>query len=184
MSGNGYSSIPESGEGSTHNDPLIIKDLSRAKKFELYVRRHLYHIIILAIIAIILITLAVYSILPDASIFPNEEYPHTVKSGVSEFTMDEGRAKCDAIKSRPRNKNLPNEKRANPRAEPKQTPILIKNAIVWDGQGEVLNNVDIFIKNGVISKVEKDIQLEDSKNVKVIDAAGHVVGPGLVDMHR
>ncbi|KAI7897106.1 uncharacterized protein EV154DRAFT_455231 [Mucor mucedo] len=183
MSGNGYSSIPESGEGSTHHDPLIIKDLSRAKKFELYVRRHFYHILALATIAIILITLAVYSVLPDSSIFPSEEYPHTIKSGVSEFTMDEGRAKCDAIKTRPRNKNLPNKKRANPRAEPKQIPILIKNAIVWDGQGEVLNNVDIYIKNGVISKVEKDIQLNDSENVKVIDAAGHVVGPGLVDMH-
>lgn len=184
MSGNGYASIPESGQGSSHNDPLIIKDLSPAKKLELYVRRHFYHILTIATIAVILITLAVYSILPDASIFPSEEYPHTVKSGVSEFTMDEGRAKCAAIKSRPRNKNLPNKKRANPRAEPKQTPILIKNAIVWDGQGEVLNNVDIYIDNGVISKVEKDIQLKDAENVKVIDAAGHVVGPGLVDMHR
>lgn len=184
MSGNGYASIPESGEGSSQNDPLIPKETSHVKRVELFVRRHFYHILTLATIATILIILVVYTFLPDASVFPSEEYPHTVKSGVSEYTMYEGRAKCDAIKSRPKDKNLPNEKRANPRAESKQTPILIKNAIVWDGQGQILNNVDIYLENGVIRKVEKNIQLKSSENVKIIDAAGHVVGPGLVDMHR
>jgi hypothetical protein len=192
MSGKGYASIPENGEGSSH-DPLLstakkqpnLKD--RLKQAELFVHRNFLHILTLVTIAIILIVLAIYTFVPETSILPNERSPRTVKAGVSELTMEAGRGKCEAIKSRPREKNLPNAKRAtNPRAEPGQKPILIKNAIVWDGQGEVLNNVDIYIRDGTIRQVEKDIKLEQSvlENVKVIDAAGHVVGPGLVDMHR
>lgn len=192
MSGKGYASIPENGEGSSHDPlfsttgkPLTLKD--RVKQVELFIKRNVLHILALITIAAILVVLALYTFVPETSVFPNERYPHTVKSGVSELTMEAGRAKCEAIKSRPEEKNLPNAKRAtNPRAEPNQKPILIKNAIVWDGRGEVLNDVDIYIKDGTIRQVEKNIKLEQSilENVKVINAAGHVVGPGLVDMHR
>lgn len=186
MSGKGYASIPQDGEGSSH-EPLLSsrKEPSHVKRFELFIRRNFYHILTLATITIILIILAIYTIIPETSVFPSEKNPQIIKTGVSELTMQQGRDKCFAIKSRSKEKNSPNQKRAkNPRAEPTQEPILIKNAVVWDGQGEILNNVDIYIKNGVIRQVEHGIKLEDSENVKVIDAAGHVVGPGLVDMHR
>ncbi|KAI8063969.1 hypothetical protein BDF21DRAFT_347009 [Thamnidium elegans] len=136
----------------------------------------------IAIIIFILFILAIYTLIPDTPLFPNDQYPATLKPGISEYTMEQGRIKCNAIQDRPRQKNLPNKNRANPRAEPNQIPILIKNAIVWDGQGEILNNVDIYIENGIINRIAKDIKLKNG-SVKVIDAAGHVVGPGLVDMH-
>lgn len=186
MSGKGYASIPQDGEGSS-NEPLLSsrKEPSLLKRFELFVRRNFYHILTLCTVAIILIILAVYTLIPETSLLPSNKHPQIIKSGVSEFTMEQGREKCLAIKSRPKEKNLPNQKRAkNPRAESTQQPILIKNAVVWDGQGEILNDVDIYVENGVIRQVEAGIKLKDFKNVKVIDAAGHVVGPGLVDMHR
>lgn len=184
--GKGYSSIPENGGGSSQaqeNDPFIIKEPTFIKRTELFIRRHFYHIIMIIIILIILIILAISTLIPDAPLFPNDQYPSTVKSGVSEYTMNQGRAKCNALLTRPKQKNLPNSSRVtNPRSVSTQPPILIKNAIVWDGQGEILNNVDIYIEKGIIRKVAKDIQVNE--HTKVIDAAGHVVGPGLVDMHR
>ncbi|OAD08016.1 hypothetical protein MUCCIDRAFT_129278, partial [Mucor lusitanicus CBS 277.49] len=62
-------------------------------------------------------------------------------------------------------------------------PILLKNAVVWDGQGNVLKHVDVYVEDGIIQKVEKNIKIQQDGRVKVVDVAGHVVGPGLVDMH-
>jgi len=42
--------------------------------------------------------------------------------------------------------------------------------------------VDVYMEDGIVQKVEKDVKV--AQHVKVIDVAGHVVGPGLVDMHR
>jgi hypothetical protein len=60
-------------------------------------------------------------------------------------------------------------------------PILLRNAIVWDGQGEILNNVDILMLDGVINQVKQNIQAP--KDAKIIDVRGHIVSPGIVDMH-
>ncbi len=60
--------------------------------------------------------------------------------------------------------------------------ILIKNGHVIDpanGKDEIL---DIFVDNGVISEVGTDLEA-DGINMEVIDAAGKIVVPGLVDMH-
>lgn len=186
MSGNGYSSIPQNGEGSSQ-EPLLSssrKEASLLKRFELFVRRNFYHILTISTIVIILAILAIYTLIPETSVSPNDKLASIMKSGVSDLTMEQGRAKCHAIQSRPREKNLPNTKRArNPRAESTQGPILIKNAVVWDGQGEILDGVDIYIEGGVIRQVGK-FKLDSNEGVKEIDAAGHVVSPGLVDMHR
>ncbi|CEP17332.1 hypothetical protein [Parasitella parasitica] len=179
------------GEGSS-SAPLLSsrkgKELNRrdrVKRALLFVRRNLSHILVLLTVAALLLVLLVYTLLPDSLVFPAKEaYSQTIQAGVSEQTMANGRIQCEAIQSRRRKKNLANQERKNPRNEPKQRPILLTNAVVWDGEGSVLNNVDVYIEDGVIRKVENNIQLSTIQaHVKIIDVAGHVVGPGLVDMH-
>ena len=62
---------------------------------------------------------------------------------------------------------------------------VIKNAdliISMDDARRVLNNCDILMSDGQIQKVEKNIRLEGFENV--IDAAGCLVTPGLVNTHH
>ena len=62
---------------------------------------------------------------------------------------------------------------------------VIKNAdliISMDDARRVLNNYDILISEGQIQKVEKNTRLEGFENV--IDAAGCLVTPGLVNTHH
>ena len=62
---------------------------------------------------------------------------------------------------------------------------VIKNAdliISMDDVRRVLNNYDILISDGQIQKVEKNIRLNGLE--KVIDAAGCLVTPGLVNTHH
>lgn len=56
--------------------------------------------------------------------------------------------------------------------------ILIKNGKVHLGNGKILENTDILIKDGKICKVESDI---DEKDVDIIDAKGKEVFPGFID---
>ena len=62
---------------------------------------------------------------------------------------------------------------------------VIKNAdliISMDDARRVLNNYDILVSDGQIQKVEKNIRLDGFE--KVIDAAGCLVTPGLVNTHH
>ena len=62
---------------------------------------------------------------------------------------------------------------------------VIKNAdliISMDDVRRILNNYDILISDGQIQKVEKNIRLNGLE--KVIDAAGCLVTPGLVNTHH
>ena len=66
-----------------------------------------------------------------------------------------------------------------------KNPTVIKNAdliISMDDARRVLNNYDILISDGQIQKVEKNIRLNGLE--KVIDAAGCLVTPGLVNTHH
>lgn len=59
--------------------------------------------------------------------------------------------------------------------------LLIKNGMVYDGTGAEPAQVDIYGENGVITRIEAGISQEADT---VIDAAGLVVTPGFVDIHR
>jgi imidazolonepropionase-like amidohydrolase len=66
-------------------------------------------------------------------------------------------------------------------AKPKPETLLFKNATVWTNEKDgVLENTDVLIKDGKISKIGKELS---NKNAKVIDAAGKHITAGIIDEH-
>lgn len=60
--------------------------------------------------------------------------------------------------------------------------ILIKGGRVIDPRNNIDEVTDVFIDKGVISEIGTDHDL-DGLEINIIDAAGKIVAPGLVDMH-
>jgi imidazolonepropionase-like amidohydrolase len=64
---------------------------------------------------------------------------------------------------------------------PKQENILFKNATVWTNTKDgILENTDVLIANGKISKVGKNLS---AGNARVIDATGKHLTSGVIDEH-
>ena len=59
--------------------------------------------------------------------------------------------------------------------------ILLKDATVYDGLGEVLENHDVLLRDGDIVEIGEEIDAAD--DVTVIDATGKFVTPGIIDNH-
>ncbi len=59
---------------------------------------------------------------------------------------------------------------------------ILKNVNIFDGKAEsaILNNVDVLIENGLITKIGKNIE---DKSAKVVDLSGKYVIPGLINLH-
>lgn len=101
-------------------------------------------------------------------------------------------AKCDAIAA-PAGPPADFHKRTrSDRAEPHLEDVVIRNATLWtglDGGDEVLPARDVLLSQGIIKRIthtKHNALLSDaskSDKIKVIDAAGRWVTPGLVDMH-
>ena len=65
--------------------------------------------------------------------------------------------------------------------KPQQETILFKNATIWTNEKDgILEQTDILIKNGKISKIGKNLS---AGNAKVIDATGKHVTAGIIDEH-
>ncbi|WP_372714617.1 amidohydrolase family protein, partial [Ilyobacter sp.] len=58
--------------------------------------------------------------------------------------------------------------------------VLIKNGNIVDGTLEKPFMGDIYVKDGMIQAIGKDIHVE---GIKVVDARGRVVAPGFIDTH-
>ncbi|KAF7731838.1 hypothetical protein EC973_007669 [Apophysomyces ossiformis] len=188
----GYSAItvPDDGtndhnvsNSTTEETPLTnTNGVDRIRDFDFrrYLRTRLAYILYILLGLILLIGFSIAFFLPEDE-FPlprGARLDRPIKPGIPFSALHEGLAKCKRIQT-PRQQNIPDPNRVNPRSKGSQ-PILIKNAVVWDGQGEVLENVDILMEDGVIKSVESSIE---HSAAKVIDVKGHIVGPGLVDMH-
>ncbi|MEC3965534.1 amidohydrolase family protein [Flagellimonas halotolerans] len=63
--------------------------------------------------------------------------------------------------------------------KPEQENILFKNATVWTGES-ILENTDVLIKNGKISKVGKDLR---AGGATLVDATGKHLTAGIIDEH-
>lgn len=65
--------------------------------------------------------------------------------------------------------------------KPKSENILFKNATVWTSEEMgTLENTDVLIKDGKISKIGKDLK---GGNAKVVDATGKHLTAGIIDEH-
>ncbi|SPO29208.1 uncharacterized protein UTRI_06157 [Ustilago trichophora] len=97
-------------------------------------------------------------------------------------------AKCDAISAPVGPPANFHDRKRSERAEANFQDVVIRNATLWTGNddgNEVLHGRDVLLSQGIIKRIAKTEDnefLADSK-VKVVDAAGRWVTPGLVDMH-
>jgi len=57
--------------------------------------------------------------------------------------------------------------------------LLIKNGTVFDGSGGKSQNVDILIRDGIISEIGHNL----SPASQTIDADGKIITPGFIDLH-
>jgi imidazolonepropionase-like amidohydrolase len=65
--------------------------------------------------------------------------------------------------------------------KPKQETLLFKNVTVWTGEKEgIVKEVDVLIQNGKISKMGKNLPINDAK---VIDGTGKHLTAGIIDEH-
>lgn len=65
--------------------------------------------------------------------------------------------------------------------KPKSETLLFKNATVWTNEEDgILENTDVLIKGGKISKIGKNLS---NKNAKFIDATGKHITAGIIDEH-
>ncbi|GAN03088.1 amidohydrolase family protein [Mucor ambiguus] len=184
----GYSSIPandpDDGAQQAQQQPSTL--INRIKQFIYKTcskKHHLPVVILSAIVLFILLLVGLVTWLPEIkhkkTIYPIEA---PITPGISLSAFKQGLTKCQHIRLGNRARSTNSEKRTfNPRAPRNSQPILLRNAIVWDGQGEILNHVDILMSNGVISQVKQNIQAPAA--AKIIDVGGHIVSPGIVDMH-
>lgn len=137
--------------------------------------------LVLALGAIVIVAL----FLPDTTSinpFPSSKGGVVVPPGISASALEEGLKKCRQLKS-DRAESFADVNRKNPRADKRSPDVLLQNAEVWDGEGHILQNVNVLLQNGVVKAVGKDVT-DTGSNTEVIDVKGHIVSPGLVDMHR
>ncbi|MDW7695602.1 amidohydrolase family protein [Flammeovirgaceae bacterium SG7u.111] len=66
-------------------------------------------------------------------------------------------------------------------AQVKKGSVLIKNGTVITITNGILENTDVLIEDGIISKIGKDLKAK--KEMKTIDATGQFVMPGIIDAH-
>ena len=66
---------------------------------------------------------------------------------------------------------------------PSQENIIFKNATIWTSDELGTFKGDLWIKNGKIIAVDKNINTEGSDNLKIIDLDGKHISPGIIDEH-
>jgi N-acyl-D-aspartate/D-glutamate deacylase len=64
---------------------------------------------------------------------------------------------------------------------PASVPVLITNATVLTGSGDMLDSTDVLIAEGLFSKIGKN--LEAPADAVFIDGEGKWLTPGLIDVH-
>ncbi|KAF7723426.1 hypothetical protein EC973_002025 [Apophysomyces ossiformis] len=104
---------------------------------------------------------------------------NVVPPGISFSSFQRGLDRCQAILDRSTAAiNTTRRRHRNPRAAG-YGQLLIRNGRLW--LGDRYKHGDILIENGLIAAIDEDLV---ALNItKIIDAAGQVVTPGIIDMH-
>ncbi|KAG0311785.1 hypothetical protein BGZ99_009899, partial [Dissophora globulifera] len=166
-----YQPLPQDDSLQQHEQPLS------SEVFPAALRRK--RTLILATAAITL--LAATSYLLGSS---NEySYRSVVSSspGISPAHFAQGLAKCKAIRREDKHRYpLPASRSHNQRFVNGTAPTLFKNGYIFDGVADAVKT-DLLIDRGIIIKIGGDI--EAPQGTVVVDLKGHILTPGLVDMH-
>ncbi|KAF9110782.1 hypothetical protein BGX27_005894 [Mortierella sp. AM989] len=106
---------------------------------------------------------------------------HYEGGGISAKHFHQGVAKCKAIRKKDKHQYPAAEARtSNPRFVNGTAPTLFKNGYVFDGVSESFKG-DVLIDKGLIVQIGGDIKAP--KDTVVVDLKGHILTPGIVDMH-
>ncbi|KAF9156344.1 hypothetical protein DFQ26_009396 [Actinomortierella ambigua] len=106
---------------------------------------------------------------------------HQEAVGISKAHYEEGVAKCRAIHNDKRHLYLsPEDRQINERYVNGTESILFTNGYFLDGKGKTVEG-DLLVERGLIVQMGRDVKAP--KHVKTIDLKGHIVTPGIVDMH-
>ncbi|KAF9388150.1 hypothetical protein CPB97_001526 [Podila verticillata] len=136
--------------------------------------------LLLATAAIALLATSAYFL--GASDELSDHKVHFEAPGISEAHFAEGVAKCKFIHRKNKHAYPPAESRSsNPRFVNGTAPTLFKNGHIFDGEGESFKG-DLLIDRGIIIKVGGEIR-DVPENTVVVDLKGHILTPGIVDMH-
>lgn len=112
----------------------------------------------------------------------HESTAKVVSAGISLNSFEYGLNKCqDTIDLSQAKTNTTRTRHRNPRRAPEATDILIQNGHIWLGD-RYLEGGDVYLKDGLIAAIGKGLKV-DNKHVRVINAGGRVVTPGVIDMH-
>jgi hypothetical protein len=111
----------------------------------------------------------------------HESSSKVVSPGISLGSFEQGLHKCQySVERSQAETNTTRQRHRNPRTAPEATDILIQNGHIWLGDS-YLEGGDVYLKNGLIAAVGKGLKVD--KNVRVLNAGGRVVTPGIIDMH-
>ncbi|KAF9920078.1 hypothetical protein FBU30_010136 [Linnemannia zychae] len=135
--------------------------------------------LLLATAAIALLTTTAYFIGASNELAPKKVHFEDVN--ISGHHFANGVNKCKAIKRD--NKHVfpqPESRVRNPRFVNGTKATLFKNGYIFDGENEAFKG-DLLIDQGLIVEIGGEIKAP--KGVNVVDLKGHIVTPGIVDMH-
>ncbi|KAG0265074.1 hypothetical protein BG011_005477 [Mortierella polycephala] len=106
---------------------------------------------------------------------------HFEDIGISPTHYAQGLAKCRAIRNEHKHHYPAAESRAiNPRFVNGTATTLFKNGYIFDGVSESFKG-DVLVNNGLIVEIGGEIKAP--KDAVVVDLRGHILTPGIVDMH-
>ncbi|KAI1291569.1 hypothetical protein EDD11_008850 [Mortierella claussenii] len=106
---------------------------------------------------------------------------HFEDAGISSRHFAQGVAKCKAIRRDNKHQYpAPESRSVNPRFVNGTAPTLFKNGYIFDGVSESFKG-DLLIDRGIIVQIGGEIKAP--KDAVVVDLKGHILTPGIVDMH-
>ncbi|KAI9354046.1 hypothetical protein BD770DRAFT_325324 [Pilaira anomala] len=103
-----------------------------------------------------------------------------ISPGISLTSFEQGIERCQYSLDRAEAQtNQTRTRHRNPRKAPDATDLLIHHGHIWLGDRYL--DGDIYLKDGLIAAIGKNLTVD--KHVRVLNAAGRVVTPGIIDMH-